>query len=80
MDAARVLSKRIRQGHVTEAFSLRDIYNNGWSGLSTREDVASAVAVLVDHDWLRAVEEPTPGRTRTIYRVNPAVMPSKANA
>jgi hypothetical protein len=80
MDAARALSKRIRQGHVTEAFSLRDIYNNGWSGLATREDVASAVAVLVDHDWLRAVEEPTPGRTRTIYRINPAVLPSKANA
>jgi Protein of unknown function (DUF3987) len=80
MDAARVLSKRIRQGQVTDGFSMRDVYNAGWSGLSTRDNVAAAVAVLVDHDWIRAVEEPTPGRTRTIYRINPSVLPPRANA
>jgi hypothetical protein len=80
LDAARVLSKRIRQGHVTDGFSMRDVYNAGWSGLSTRDNVAAAVAVLIDYDWIRAVEEPTSGRTRTVYRINPSVLPLRANA
>lgn len=74
MDAARLLSRRIRRGGIGESFALRDVYNNGWSGLSTRDDVAKAVTVLIDYDWLRSFEEPTSGRTRTIYRVNPAIL------
>lgn len=74
MDAARLLARRIRRGELGDAFGLRDVYNNGWSGLSTRDEVAAAVAVMIDHDWMRAVEEPTPGRTRTVYRINPAVL------
>jgi putative DNA primase/helicase len=73
MDAARLLARRIRRGELGDSFNLRSIYNNGWSGLSTRDEVAAAVAVLTDHDWLRTVEEPTAGRTRTIYQINPAI-------
>ncbi len=73
MDAARLLAKRIKANDLGAKFGLRDIYNNGWSGLSTREDVARAVEVLIDHDWLREMEELTAGRPRTIYLINPAV-------
>lgn len=76
MDAARALSKRIKAGELGEQFGLRDIYNRGWSGLSTRDEVAAAANVLIDHQWLREMEEPTPGRTRTYYRINPAVLPA----
>jgi putative DNA primase/helicase len=75
VDAARTLAKRIKAGSVGDCFVLRDIYNNGWSGLSTRDEVAAAVRVLVDYDWLRGIEEMTAGRPRTMYRVNPAVLP-----
>jgi putative DNA primase/helicase len=74
MDAARLLAKRIRTGDVGNRFSLRDIYNCGWGGLATRDEAAAAVAVLIDHDWLRVTEEPTPGRPRTVYELNPAVL------
>jgi hypothetical protein len=77
MDAARALAKRIKAGDVGGRFGLRDVYNCGWSGLSTRDEVAAAVGVLVDYDWLRAFEESTPGRTRTVYRVHPAVLPGE---
>jgi hypothetical protein len=77
MDAARALAKRIKAGDVGASFGLRDIYNRGWSGLSTRDEVAAAVGVLVDYDWLRSFEETTPGRTRTVYRVNPALLPAE---
>lgn len=73
MDAARLLARRIRRGEVGDAFGLKGVYNNGWSGLATRDEVAAAVAVLIDHDWLRAVIEPTAGRTRTVYHINPGV-------
>jgi hypothetical protein len=73
----RKVARRIRRGELGDSFSLRDVYNNGWSGLSTRDEVAAAVAVLTDHDWLRAMEEPTAGRTRTVYQINPAVPRAK---
>jgi hypothetical protein len=76
MDAARLLAKRIKANDLGAKFGLRDIYNNGWSGLSTREDVAKAVEVLIDHDWLRETEELTAGRPRTTYLTNPAVLPT----
>jgi nitrogen regulatory protein PII-like uncharacterized protein len=74
MDAARLLAKRIKATDLGVKFGLRDIYNNGWSGLSVREDAAKAVEVLIDHDWLREVEELTAGRPRTLYLINPAVL------
>lgn len=75
VDAARALAHRITAGALTASFSLRDVYNKGWSGLSTRDEVKAAVEVLIDHDWLRGVEEQTFGRTRTVYRINPLVSP-----
>jgi putative DNA primase/helicase len=80
MDAARALAKRIEANDVGAAFALRDIYRQGWSGLSTRDEVAAAVGVLADYDWLRSFEETTPGRTRTLYRVNPAVLTTERSA
>lgn len=71
-------AKRLKSADVGASFALRDIYNKGWSGLATREDVAAAVGVLIDYDWLSSSEETTPGRTRTVYRVNPAVLPRPA--
>ncbi len=49
MDAARALSKRIKAGDVGARFSLREVYNRGWSGLSTRDKAFAAVQVLIDH-------------------------------
>jgi Protein of unknown function (DUF3987) len=77
VDAARALVKRIKAGDVAARFGLREVYNRGWSGLSTRNEVLAAVEVLVDHHWLRDLEEPTPGRPRTVYQVNPAVLPAE---
>ena len=78
VDAASALAKRIKSGEVGERFALRDVYNCGWTALSTRKDVAAAVEVLVDHDWLRQVEESTSGRPRTFYEINPGVLPAKS--
>jgi hypothetical protein len=74
MDAARALAKRIKGADVAVRIGLREVYNRGWSGLSTRNAASAAVQVLIDHHWLQATEEPTAARPRTVYWVNPAVL------
>jgi hypothetical protein len=73
MDAARALADKIKAGEIGARFALRDVYNKGWSGLATRDDVAAAVSVLADHDWLREQQEQTSGRSRTFYELNPTL-------
>lgn len=73
IDAARLLAARIRAGNVEQRFALRDIYRQGWSGLSTLDTAQAAVQVLEEFDWLRSRQEQTSGRTRTIYEINPAI-------
>lgn len=68
---ARCLARRITAGDLEDGFTLRSVYRNGWSGLASREEAASAVEMLEALDWLRAVEEDTGGRPRTVYRINP---------
>ena len=72
--AAKALAHRIVAGDVKDGFALRDVYNNGWSSLSTRDDAAGAAAILSDLDWLAEASEPTPGRTRTRYWINPRAL------
>lgn len=77
MDAARLLAEKITAGKIGGRFSLRDVYRNGWTGLSTVELAQAAVRVLVEFDWLREGREETQGRTATVYAVNPHVAPTR---
>ena len=60
-------------GELGEQFTLRDVYRQGRSGLSDREDTQKAADVLIDFDWLRTVEQPTEGRSRMIHVINPQI-------
>jgi putative DNA primase/helicase len=73
VDAALALAKRIQAGDVGETFRLRDIYRNGWSGLSTKDQAAAAVAVLCDFDWLHERVKDTGGRPTNEYICNPSL-------
>ena len=68
--AARLLAKRITGGSVPAEFAARDVYRNGWAGLD-RERTESAIDVLLSLGWLAERVEPTAGRSRTRYAVNP---------
>lgn len=71
IDAARTLSKYIKNGKLADGFTLRDIYLNGWTGLSTSEDARMAVEVLVELHWIEGKEEKTGGRPTVRYFINP---------
>ena len=77
IEGARALLKKIKDGLVPDGFSSRDIQRKCWSLLSGREDVASAIACLVDYGYLAEVTEPTAGKPRTAYLIHPEVMPER---
>ena len=74
--SARELARRIKAGELGTQFVQRDVYQCGWSGLSSKEEVAGAVKILISLGWLAEREESTSGRPKTWLVVNPAVLDS----
>lgn len=71
ISAAKLLLKKIKSGHLNEAFKLRDVYRNGWAGLA-QEGTADAVNLLVEYGWL--LEETisgNAGRPTKVYVLHP---------
>lgn len=70
---AIALARKILAGKLSTEFSLRDVYRAGWIGLSDRDAVERAIQLLCDLDWLAETVEPTLGRSRKRFRVNPRI-------
>ena len=66
----RVIAQ-IMDGTLGKQFVLRDIYRNGWSSLSCKDDAADAVDVLCALNWLQEIPQQTGGKPKTVYVVNP---------
>jgi putative DNA primase/helicase len=69
INAARRILAKIDQEKVSAPFVARDIYKNGWAGISDRESVNEGLDLLVRHRWLRAEEQPTTGRTKHLFHL-----------
>lgn len=69
--AASLLLDRILNGEVPEIFTARDVYRNGWRGLSEPDEVKKALEVLEAHHYLRSCELSTGGRSSLEYHLNP---------
>jgi len=70
--AAKAIISRIRKGDLKREFSSREVWRPGWAMLSDREQVADALRLLVDYDWLATTTNTdTGGRPATTYIVNP---------
>lgn len=74
--AAMSLAQRLKKGWKRDkgTFTIRDVYQNDWSGLGTADEVRAAVRVLEDAGWVRA-EKPKSdtGRPSEVYAVNPRI-------
>jgi putative DNA primase/helicase len=73
-DAARAIIAKIKSGHLKSEFGSREIIRAQWSMLRDRETIHGALRLLVDHDWLGKSKRETPGRTATVYTVNPKAL------
>lgn len=74
VSTARAILLKLKRGEVKCTFSARDIYHNGWSGLSEPERIRDALTFLEDLDWL-ASSTASPsvqgGRPKVMYTANP---------
>lgn len=73
--AAELLLSRLRRGELPAQFSARDVYRKCWHGLSDKEAVKRACALLVDFVWLIEVETAPSSNGRPadpLYRLSPA--------
>jgi hypothetical protein len=74
---AKILGGHIKSEKLGVEFSRRDVQRRGWTGLSTLDEVKSALEVLQELDWVREmhnVGESTAGRPSIRYCVNPKVV------
>lgn len=65
--AARAIVEKLTAGALVEPFSLRDVHQRDWSGLTDRQIVAEALDMLVSHGWLAEATIATGGRSTTTY-------------
>ncbi|MFM7390237.1 MAG: DUF3987 domain-containing protein [Vampirovibrionales bacterium] len=73
-DSAESLLKRIQKKQVKTPFSLRDVYQKGWTGLKTLEDVKQAVDILESHNILQREQIITTGRPKECIHIHPDVL------
>lgn len=72
VDTGRRILERIRRGNLPAGgFGSRDVWRPGWSGLTDPKRVAEGLELLVELGHLEPWQEPTGGRTKTLYVANP---------
>jgi len=75
--AASELGRHLANGwkREEEVFTVRDVYQNDWRGLSTPDAVRRALALLEDAGWVRTsdLDRLGNGRPSEIYLINPKV-------
>lgn len=68
---AKLLLAKLSKGNLQDGFTARDVYRPKWSGLTERQAVEEALALLVDHDYLRSHEKKTGGKPFVTFAINP---------
>ncbi|MBN8507122.1 MAG: DUF3987 domain-containing protein [Burkholderiales bacterium] len=64
---ARLIIDKVRSGELPAEFTLREVHQRGWAGLSEHAAVSEALDLLVVHGWLIEAELPTGGRPKLLY-------------
>ncbi|MDA0748978.1 MAG: hypothetical protein O2954_20865 [bacterium] len=72
--AGSILANRIQRGDLGAEFALREVQQKGWGGLTDRDTIKAALDLLEDVNWVREITEPTGGRPRVRYLVNPQIV------
>jgi putative DNA primase/helicase len=68
--AAKQILEKLESGNLSPSFTAREIRRMGWSGLGRKEDIESALELLVDHQWVSTEKLDTGGRPTQVYTLN----------
>lgn len=72
--AARTLGRRLAEGKLDDAFTVRDVARKGWGGLASTMQVEQALVVLQEHRWVRGLDQDDHvGRPTVRYYINPVI-------
>ncbi len=73
--AIRLLADKIRDGHIRDGMTVRELYRHHWRGLDTQEKVEPALIDLEKLNWLKVTESRGRlGRATEIIKLNPALI------
>lgn len=76
--SAYELLDRIKKGQLSDGFNPRDdIQRKDWPSLKNISEIDAAIALLVNHGFLRVFDEPTGGRSKRVVRIHPTVLHPK---
>ena len=64
-DGAELIASRF--GQLPNPFTLRDVHQKRWAGLSEKADVESALARLEERGWIKSETEETGGRPKQLF-------------
>lgn len=74
MQSAVALAHKIKAGKLPDLFTRSDVLLKEWAALRAADEVATALSVLVEGNWLCAIDDrATGGRPTTRYQINPKV-------
>ena len=74
MERAQALLDHLRKDPAKlHGQTIRELGRRQWSQLATLADMEAAVATLEQYGWVRAVEAPTIGGTRTEVHLHPTL-------
>jgi len=81
VQSATSLANKIKSGRLASGFTRTDVMLKDWSGLRTADEVGSAIAFLMDMNWIRMVEDKTTrGRPAQRHYINPNLTAPRAEA
>ena len=74
--SAHALADRLKKSDLKDGFTLREVYNNGWHDLSSKEEAQEAVDLLEALDWLvlQTDRKKAGGRPKTRHLVHPEII------
>lgn len=72
--SAELLARRITAGKLSDAFTVRDVYRPGWTGLASTAEAGAAVNTLVKLGWLRPVTIRAGRKSKVVHVINPKIL------
>jgi hypothetical protein len=70
---AHAIAQKLIKKDLGCGFTVRDIYRHQWAQLKDKGTNEKALELLITHHWLRKHTQPTGGKAKVTYQINPLI-------